>query len=160
MSSGAGRAYSAGLMIGQGLANGLNASAGAVEAAAARLASAANAAIEAKAKIGSPSRITRQYGIWYGQGFINGINRMISDVRHASEDLVYLPGLAFAQADTNFGDFNAELNDSYDYRNSSEYTINIPFDVDGKRFARATAKYNEAELNRAKKFKSKLGGDR
>ena len=160
MSSGAGRAYSAGLMIGQGLANGLNASAGAVEAAAARLASAANAAIEAKAKMGSPSRITRQYGIWYGQGFINGINRMVTNVRHASEDLVYLPSLAFAQADANLGSFNAELNDNYDYRNSSEYTINIPFDGDGKRFARATAKYNEAELNRAKKFKNKLGGDR
>ena len=160
MSSGAGRAYSAGLMIGQGLANGLNASAGAVEAAAARLASAANAAIEAKAKMGSPSRITRQYGIWYGQGFINGINRMISDVRHASEDLVYLPSLAFAQADANLGSFNAELNDNYDYRNSSEYTINTPLYLDGKRFARATVKYNEKELDRAKKFKSKLGGDR
>ena len=160
MSSGAGRAYSAGLMIGQGLANGLNASAGSVEAAAARLANAANEAIAAKAKLGSPSRLTRQYGIWYGQGYINGIKRMVTNVRHASEDLVYLPGLAFAQADTNFGSFSAELNDSYDYRNSSEYTINIPFDVDGKRFARATAKYNEKELDRAKKFKSKLGGDR
>lgn len=87
------RAYYCGQMIGQGLANGLRASEGSVRAAAASLAAAADAAIQAKAKIGSPSKVTRKDGMWIGKGFVIGLESMYSDVKRASEDLLYLPML-------------------------------------------------------------------
>jgi hypothetical protein len=80
MRNGYSGAYSAGAYIGQGLANGMNSMLGTVRSIAASLASAANAAIAAKAKIGSPSKITTQYGKWIGEGLGNGISDMTSAV--------------------------------------------------------------------------------
>jgi hypothetical protein len=87
MRNGYSGAYSAGAYIGQGLANGMSSMLGTVRSIAASLASAANAAIAAKAKIGSPSKITTQYGKWIGEGLGNGISDMVSTVSSKAEVL-------------------------------------------------------------------------
>lgn len=88
MNGGYGTAYSLGVYIGQGLVNGLNSMLGAVRASANAIVSEANRAIEAKAKIGSPSKITTQYGEWIGQGLANGIRNKARNVVAQSKNLI------------------------------------------------------------------------
>ena len=145
-----------GQMIGQGLANGLASSASAVYAQAQRLASYADQAIQAKAKIGSPSRVQYQNGIWFGQGLANGIKAMKSDVKKASEDLMYLPTMASASM-SSFG-YSGALDSAYDYSSNANITVETPLYINDKEFARATARATQDELNRASKFNARLRG--
>lgn len=152
------RAYYCGQMIGQGLANGLRASEGSVRAAAASLAAAADAAIQAKAKIGSPSKVTRKDGMWIGKGFVLGLESMYSDVKRASEDLLYLPMLDAPKMA--FGGIVSDMNPDYEYTNNTQLTIETPFYINDREFARATYRANQNEFNRHSKFNDRLRGNK
>ena len=157
MRSGFSRAYAAGAYIGQGLANGINAKVGAVRAAAARIVSAANAAIEAKARIGSPSKITTQYGKWYGDGYINGVDARVNDARRAAEKLISFPKIAAdTMSDMTFG--GASLQEEAEFTSQKNINIVTYTQLDGKTIARSTAKYTEAELDKRKTRKSRKEG--
>lgn len=152
------KSYYCGQMIGQGLANGLRASEGSVRAAAASLAAAADAAIQAKAKIGSPSKVTRKDGMWIGKGFVLGLESMYSDVKRASEDLLYLPMLDAPKMA--FGGIVSDLNTEYDYTNNAELTIETPLYINDREFARATYRANQSEFDKHSKFNERLRGNR
>lgn len=152
------RAYYCGRMIGQGLANGLRASEGSVRAAAASLASAADAAIQAKAKIGSPSKVTRKDGMWIGKGFVLGLESMYSDVKRASEDLLYLPMLDAPKMA--FGGIVSDMNPDYEYTNNAQLTIETPLYINDREFARATYRANQNEFDRHSKFNERLRGNK
>lgn len=131
------RAYQCGAFIGQGLANGLRSQVGAVQAAAAQLAAAADAAIRAKAKIGSPSKVADEDGVWIGKGLVNGLKSMYSKVWDVSEKLFEIPS-RLAGPKLAFGGMNATLSDDYSYYHDAELTINVPLDINGREFAKAT----------------------
>lgn len=152
------RAYYCGQMIGQGLANGLRASEGSVRAAAASLAAAADAAIQAKAKIGSPSKVTRKDGMWIGKGFVLGLESMYSDVKRASEDLLYLPMLDAPKMA--FGGIVSDMNPDYEYTNNAQLTIETPLYINDREFARATYRANQNEFDRHSKFNERLRGNK
>lgn len=152
------RAYYCGRMIGQGLANGLRASEGSVRAAAASLASAADAAIQAKAKIGSPSKVTRKDGMWIGKGLVIGLESMYSDVKRASEDLLYLPMLDAPKMA--FGGLVSDMNPEYEYTSNAQLTIETPLYINDREFARATYRANQNEFNRHSKFNERLRGNK
>ena len=152
------RAEYCGRMIGQGLANGLRASEGQVRSAAASLAAAADAAIQAKAKIGSPSKVTRKDGMWIGKGFVLGLESMYSDVKRASEDLLYLPMLDAPKMA--FGGIVSDLNTEYDYTNNAELIIETPLYINDREFARATYRANQNEFDRHSKFNERLRGNK
>lgn len=152
------RAYYCGQMIGQGLANGLRASEGSVRAAAASLAAAADAAIQAKAKIGSPSKVTRKDGMWIGKGFVLGLESMYSDVKRASEDLLYLPMLDAPKMA--FGGIVSDMNPDYEYTNNAQLTIETPLYINDRKFARATYRANQNEFDRHSKFNERLRGNK
>lgn len=152
------RAYYCGQMIGQGLANGLRASEGSVRAAAASLAAAADAAIQAKAKIGSPSKVTRKDGMWIGKGFVLGLESMYSDVKRASEDLLYLPMLDAPKMA--FGGIVSDMNPDYEYTNNAQLTIETPLYINDREFARATYRANQNEINKHSKFNERLRGNK
>lgn len=152
------RAEYCGRMIGQGLANGLRASEGSVRAAAASLAAAADAAIQAKAKIGSPSKVTRKDGMWIGKGFVLGLESMYSDVKRASEDLLYLPMLDAPKMA--FGGIVSDMNPDYEYTNNTQLTIETPLYINDREFARATYRANQNEFNRHSKFNDRLRGNK
>ena len=158
MSAGTGRAYSCGLMIGMGLANGLRAATGAVQAAAAALAAAADAAIQAKAKIGSPSRVQYQNGLWFGQGLVNGIEGMYSKVHKAAYGLLDIPQLSNPKMA--FAGINASLSDDYSYYHDVHYTIEVPLDVNGREFAKATYDDFDKEGSARAKIKDRIKGVR
>jgi tape measure domain-containing protein len=152
------RAYYCGRMIGQGLANGLRASEGQVRSAAASLASAADAAIQAKAKIGSPSKVTRKDGMWIGKGLVIGLESMYSDVKRASEDLLYLPMLDAPKMA--FGGIVSDMNPDYEYTNNAQLTIETPLYINDREFARATYRANQNEFDRHSKFNERLRGNK
>lgn len=152
------KSYYCGQMIGQGLANGLRASEGSVRAAAASLAAAADAAIQAKAKIGSPSKVTRKDGMWIGKGLVLGLESMYSDVKRASEDLLYLPMLDAPKMA--FGGIVSDLNTEYDYTNNAQLTIETPLYINDREFARATYRANQNEFDRHSKFNERLRGNK
>ena len=155
-------AYSSGAYIGQGLANGMRSQLGNVRSIAAQLAAAANEAIVAKARIGSPSKITTQFGKWYGEGWVNGISSMIKDSMAVAKELVEIPELDIPNPRLAFagGYNNANLSDDYDYYSNANYTIVVPLSVDGREFARATATYTQEELDSREKFKNYRKGYR
>lgn len=152
------RAEYCGRMIGQGLANGLRASEGSVRAAAASLAAAADAAIQAKAKIGSPSKVTRKDGMWIGKGFVLGLESMYSDVKRASEDLLYLPMLDAPKMA--FGGIVSDMNPDYEYTNNAQLTIETPLYINDREFARATYRANQSEFDKHSKFNERLRGNK
>lgn len=152
------RAEYCGRMIGQGLANGLRASEGQVRSAAASLASAADAAIQAKAKIGSPSKVTRKDGMWIGKGLVIGLESMYSDVKRASEDLLYLPMLDAPKMA--FGGIVSDMNPDYEYTNNAQLTIETPLYINDREFARATYRANQNEFDRHSKFNERLRGNK
>ena len=152
------KSYYCGQMIGQGLANGLRASEGSVRSAAASLAAAADAAIQAKAKIGSPSKVTRKDGMWIGKGLVLGLESMYSDVKRASEDLLYLPMLDAPKMA--FGGIVSDLNTEYEYTNNAQLTIETPLYINDREFARATYRANQNEFDRHSKFNERLRGNK
>lgn len=152
------RAYYCGQMIGQGLANGLRASEGSVRAAAASLAAAADAAIQAKAKIGSPSKVARKDGMWIGKGLVIGLESMYSDVKRASEDLLYLPMVDAPKMA--FGGVVSDMNPEYEYTNNAQLTIETPLYINDREFARATYRANQNEFDRHSKFNERLRGNK
>ncbi len=150
------RAQYCGQMIGMGLANGLRASEGSVRAAAASLAAAADAAIQAKAKIGSPSKVQYKNGIWWAQGLVNGMRAMKTKVKKVASDILYMPNML--QPNLSYSGMTTSLNSDYMYSMSGEYIIEVPLEIDGREMARATAKYDQAELARSQKFDKTLRG--
>lgn len=152
------KAQYCGQMIGQGLANGLRASEGSVRAAAASLAAAADAAIQAKAKIGSPSKVTKKDGMWTGKGFVLGLESMYSDVKRASEKLLYLPLMSAPKMA--FGGVVSDMNAEYDYTSNAQLTVETPLYINDREFARATYRANQNEINRNSKLNERLRGNR
>lgn len=153
------RAYQCGAFIGQGLANGLRSQVGSVQAAAAQLAAAADAAIRAKAKIGSPSKVADQDGVWIGKGLVNGLISMKSKVYDAAETLFSIPE-RLAGPNLSFAGMDASLSDDYSYYHEVEVNLNVPLDINGREFAKATYDDFDKEGSARAKIKERLKGVR
>lgn len=151
-------AYSSGAYIGIGLANGMRSQLGTVRAVAAQLAAAADEAIRAKAKIGSPSKVADKNGMWIGQGLVNGIEGMYSKVHKAVYGLFDIPQLANPKLA--FAGINASLSDDYSYYHDVHYTIEVPLDVNGREFAKATYDDFDKEGSARAKIKDRIKGVR
>lgn len=151
-------AYSSGAYIGIGLANGMRSQLGTVRAVAAQLAAAADEAIQAKARIGSPSKVMAKNGMWIGQGLVNGIEGMYSKVHKAAYGLFDIPQLSNPKMA--FAGINASLSDDYSYYHDVHYTIEVPLDVNGREFAKATYDDFNKEGSARAKIKDRIKGVR
>ena len=145
LKTGSSAARNAGAMISRGFAAGMRSCLGQIRSAANEMVKAANKAIRAKAKIKSPSRVTKALGGYYGEGYELGILDMVRDAKRAAEKLVSVPT---ASVPTLAMAYEGGLSSEYDYYRQNDYTIEVPLTVDGKEFARATAKYSQEELNK------------
>lgn len=151
-------AYTSGAYIGIGLANGMRSQLGTVRAVAAQLAAAADEAIQAKARIGSPSKVMAKNGMWIGQGLVNGIEGMYSKVHKAAYGLFDIPLLSNPKMA--FAGINASLSDDYSYYHDVHYTIEVPLDVNGREFAKATYDDFDKEGSARAKIKDRIKGVR
>lgn len=151
-------AYTSGAYIGIGLANGMRSQLGTVRAVAAQLAAAADEAIQAKARIGSPSKVMAKNGMWIGQGLVNGIEGMYGKVHKAAYGLFDIPQLSNPKMA--FAGINASLTDDYSYYHDVHYTIEIPLDVNGREFAKATYDDFDKEGSARAKIKDRIKGVR
>lgn len=153
--SGYSGAYSAGAYISMGFAAGMRSQLGAIESAAARMATAAEKAIRAKAKIHSPSRVSGKLGYFWAAGYINEIDSMSKDAWKAAANLVAIPKVATPDLS---GTYGGEMSEEYEYYKDAEYIFTIPFDIDGREFARATVKYSQEELDRRQTRENRKSG--
>lgn len=150
LSAGKDSAYNSGVWIGQGLVNGMNDMLGPVQRKAAELAKAATDAIHKAAEIGSPSRITTQYGKWIGEGLANGMDRMQSTVQRSADSLMNLasPGALSASLETR----------GISPRTSGDVVIDIHQEIDGREWAKATHRFTRAEFEKADRIELRLTG--
>ena len=153
----------AGAYIAQGFANGMESQLGRIQSAANKMVVAADKAVTAKAKIGSPSRLFKTIGHWIPAGLAGGILSGLNTVKKATEKLVMTPILdniinpmRLSMAGVN--DIG-NLNQDYSY-GGGFYQIEVPLNVDGKEFARATSAYYEDENNRKTRIKERQKGRR
>jgi phage-related protein len=80
--------YSAGRDLIQGLMNGIGAMASSVASKAREVVSSAIDAAKSALGLGSPSRIFHQFGLWTGEGFINGLDAQASAAADAADRLL------------------------------------------------------------------------
>lgn len=155
LNAGRASAFMAGAYISQGFASGMLSCLGTIQSAAARIAAAADKAVRAKAKIHSPSKVAAGLGSYWGEGFANGIDDMVKRVWDAAENLVSIPTVKTPDLAMAYG---GEMSSDYRYYSESEYTIVVPFSVDGREFASATAKYTQSELDKRQLRESRKHG--
>lgn len=120
---------SAGSFIGQGLVAGIQAMTGNVMGAASRLASMASNAIRSALKIHSPSRVTKEFGMYFGLGFINGISGMEEKTRRTANSLAEASMFAVPAVDTtdftrSLTEVNRRLTGSVDNNLTNELSLN------------------------------------
>lgn len=83
-----------GLNFSRGLAQGIRAGKSAVISAATEVAKAAITAANTTLDIGSPSRVMKQTGRWFDEGFAIGIERNVRTVTGAASDMAHLAAAA------------------------------------------------------------------
>ena len=150
-------AYSAGAYISKGFAAGMLSCLAVIRSAATQMAAQAEKAIRAKAKIHSPSKVTTALGEYFGEGFAQGISDMYSKVQNVSERLVNIPAITTPDVAMAYG---GELSSDYNYTGSQEFSFTIPFNIDGREFAKAEAAYMQDELNKKENRESRKRGKR
>lgn len=106
-------AWWAGYNLSSGFASGIRSGSYLASAAASAVASAALSAIKSRAREASPSKITRQYGEWFTEGWIIGIMSLRDESAEAAEEIgknaVDTIG-AFAKALSNGVDMSLDYN--------------------------------------------------
>lgn len=108
-----GEMHSAGGFIGSGLVAGIQGMTGNVLGVAATLASKAAEMIRRALKIHSPSRVTKELGMYFGLGFVNGINGMEEKTGKAAQSLAEASMFTVPSVDTHdFANSIAAMNNN------------------------------------------------
>ncbi len=108
-----------------------------------------------KLKVHSPSRVMDSIAKYTVLGFVNRLESAKKNVQAAMQDIIDVPAQmapAFA------GDFAGELSRDYEYYTKAEYTVNVPLEINGKEFARATAQNTMVEQNRLQRRNNRKNG--
>lgn len=145
LNSGYAGAFAAGSYISIGFAQGMRSQLAAIRSAAAQMAAAADAAVRAKAKIHSPSKVADSLGAYWGEGYIEGLESMLSKAWRIAEEFVAIPQVATPVL---AGGFSGELSSDYEYNSNAQFRIEVPLNIDGREFAKAEADYMQEELNK------------
>lgn len=126
-----------------------------VKKASNKLASTVPKTAKKKLKVHSPSRVMDKIAYYTGIGFVNRLEAMRKNVQSAMQGIVDIP----AQMAPSFaGNFNGELSSDYEYYTKAEYTVNVPLEINGKEFARATAQDTMVEQNRLQRRNNRKNG--
>lgn len=126
-----------------------------VKKAAKKTASTVPKTTKKKLKVHSPSRVMDSIAKYTVLGFVNRLDSAKKNVQAAMQDIIDVPAQmapAFA------GDFAGELSRDYEYYTKAEYTVNVPLEINGKEFARATAQDTMVEQNRLQRRNNRKNG--
>lgn len=126
-----------------------------VKKAAKKTASTVPKTTKKKLKVHSPSRVMDSIAKYTVLGFVNRLESAKKNVQSAMQDIIDVPAQmtpAFA------GDFAGELSRDYEYYTKAEYTVNVPLEINGKEFARATAQDTMVEQNRLQRRNNRKNG--
>jgi len=126
-----------------------------VKKAAKKTASTVPKTTKKKLKVHSPSRVMDSIAKYTVLGFVNRLESAKKNVQAAMQDIIDVP----AQMSPAFaGDFAGELSRDYEYYTKTEYTVNVPLEINGKEFARATAQDTMVEQNRLQRRNNRKNG--
>lgn len=126
-----------------------------VKKAAKKTASTVPKTTKKKLKVHSPSRVMDSIAKYTVLGFVNRLESAKKNVQAAMQDIIDVP----AQMSPAFaGDFAGELSRDYEYYTKAEYTVNVPLEINGKEFARATAQDTMVEQNRLQRRNNRKNG--
>lgn len=126
----------------QGLWNGIKAKFESVINWAKKKAEGLPKAIKKVLGIASPSKVMKQIGLYTGEGLMIGLEKSTKGVQNAMANM-----MGFADS-RNMMYANATLSDEYIYTTSARYEITVPFEINGREFARATATDMQTAINR------------
>lgn len=145
-----------------GLAQGINAGASHAIEAAERLANTVHKTINNALQIKSPSRVTRESGIYAGEGLALGLLDKIRRVRNAALEIAEaaVPTGDIARKAAQAGAYTVNANYAYAGGAGATYTIIVPVEVDGKVIAKVTAPYTQEELEKLETRNSRRRGYR
>ena len=114
--------YDTGYYASAGLANGIRAGASLVSGAASFVTGIASAVMRAGLQIGSPSKLTRQYGEWTTEGFALGMKDNLAQVQEAANMLA-----SYSLGGFDMGNYNP----GNTYNKTISAPINIALTVEG-----------------------------
>ena len=126
-----------------------------VKKAAKKTASTVPKTTKKKLKVHSPSRVMDSIAKYTVLGFVNRLESAKKNVQAAMQDIIDVPAQmapAFA------GDFAESFRRDYEYYTKAEYTVNVPLELNGKEFARATAQDTMVEQNRLQRRNNRKNG--
>lgn len=120
--------------------------------------------------IASPSKVFRQFGIFTGEGFVIGMDKMRTKVSKASERMTgaSIPkkkSKNFQGIDTKTAPYRGfrtstpEDNDSARYDDEARYTVEVPVYLNGREIAKASADDITRIQERKEKRHKKLAGE-
>lgn len=93
--------------------------------------------------------------MFWGKGLGGGMLDMVGFVRRASQKLVSIPNMEMPNLALAY---SGELSSDYNYSRNAEYIIEVPLTLDGREVAKATARYDEEELNRRQRRDNRKHG--
>lgn len=90
--------YALGVDLAQGLIDGVSSKVSDAAAAGAAIVAAVEEAIHDKGEFGSPSKLAKRYGVWWGQGWINGLEDKFGDSAKVGKKFVDMSGSSFVNS--------------------------------------------------------------
>ena len=154
------RLYSAGYYAAAGLASGISSGGSVAIAAAQRVANRVAAIMRTALKVSSPSKVTAEIGGYASEGLAVGMLKQLKTVENAADRIAQaaVPDGNISRRVSSFGGYSADVSFVYQGNVDSEYYFEIPVILDGREIARASAPYNQEELDRLqRRSQRKLG---
>lgn len=151
-----------------GIASGIRGAIGKVKSAASSVASSIKSFLHFSRPDRGPLRPYEKWMPDFMKGLAGGIKDNIGLIKKSVgavadsmtlDDLVLCPtlGMDTLNLGRSFGNMS-DLKKEYTYGRSGTYTIVVPLDVDGREFAKATATYNQEEIDKLEKRNNRKKG--
>ena len=147
--------YQVGVNIGRGLADGMQSQLARVQKVAEQLGKTAEEATRKAAEVHSPSRVFKKIGAYMGEGLAQGMESRFGRIASAAD---VMSSMAAQNALSNGVEGIGFAPDLSSDRRAGDVVIEMNQSIDGRQFAKATARFTRDELDRQERLKLRLAG--
>lgn len=147
--------YQVGVNIGRGLADGMQSQLARVQKVAEQLGKTAEEATRKAAEVHSPSRVFKKIGAYMGEGLAQGMESRFGRIASAAD---VMSSMAAQNALSNGVEGIGFATDLSSDRRAGDVVIEMNQSIDGRQFAKATARFTRDELDRQDRLKLRLAG--
>lgn len=147
--------YQVGVNIGRGLADGMQSQLARVQKVAEQLGKTAEEATRKAAEVHSPSRVFKKIGAYMGEGLAQGMESRFGRIASAAD---VMNSMAAQNALSNGVEGIGSTPDLSADRRFGDVVIEMNQIIDGRQFAKATARFTRDELDKQDRLKLRLAG--